>query len=161
MVARRKVVLRSVIGSAILGVLLLIALVNFAPDATPFSPNNYGWNGVRDLVSGYPVQFTNTLGGLKAQRSVLLIMQPVYPFSQGEAQDVYNFALDGGVVVLAGNSVASDSLLQAMGAGITVQEQYGVRDATYNWKGQTLPVALVNPPAVLAFSFLKGLTGVA
>lgn len=148
-------------GSAIIGVLLFVALVNFAPDATPYSPNNYGWNGVRNLASHYPVQFTNSLGSLETHRAVLLIMQPVYSFSQDEAQEVYNFALDGGIVVLAGNSVASNSLLQAMGSGIAIQGQYAILDSTYNWKAQTLPVALVNPPAVKAFSFLAGLKGVA
>jgi hypothetical protein len=161
MVAGRDLVLRSVIGSAILGVLLIIALVNFAPDASPYSPDNYGWNGVRDLASHYPVQFVNSLGGLKTQRAVLLIMQPANSFSQNEARDVYNFTFDGGTVVLAGNSVASNSLLQAMGTAITIQGQYSIRDATYNWKGQTLPVALVNRSAVKTFGFLASLNGVA
>jgi len=161
MVARRSVVLRSVIGSAILGVLLFIALVNLAPDATPYSPNNYGWNGVRNLTSHYRVQFINSLGGLKSQKAVLLIIQPVYSFSQNDAQDVYKFALDGGTVVLAGDSAASNSLLQAMSTGIAIRGQYGILDATYNWKGQTLPVTLVNQSAVTEFSFLAGLKGIA
>jgi hypothetical protein len=158
---RRSAVLRSVIGSAILGVLLVIALVNLAPDATPYSPDNYGWNGVRDLTSHYPVQFTNSLGGLKTQRAALLIMQPVYPFSQKEAQEIYKFALSGGIVVVAGDSAPSNSLLQAMGTGIAIQGQNSVRDATYNWKGQTLPVALIQQSAVKPFGFLAGLKGVA
>ena len=161
MLARRDFVLRSVIGSAILGVLLIIALVNFAPDASPYSPNNYGWNGVHDLASHFPVQFVGSLGGLKTQKAVLLIIQPANSFSQSEAQEVYLFAFDGGTVVLAGNSVASNSLLQAMGTAITIQGQYSIRDATYNWKGQTLPVALVNQTLRTAFSFLAGTDAVA
>jgi hypothetical protein len=161
LVARRSFVLRSAIGSAILGVLIVIALANFAPDASPYSPNNYGWNGVRDLASHYPVQFVNSLVGLKNQRAVLLIMQPANSFSPSQAQEVYLFAFDGGRVVLAGDSPALNSLLQAMGTAVTIQGQYSIRDATYNWKGQTLPVALVNQSLVNAFGFLAGLNGVA
>src|SRR5207244_13399529 len=73
----------------------------------------------------------------------------------------YNFTLNERVVVLAGKTAASNSLIQEMGSGITVQGQYAIRDATYNWKGQTLPVALFNPPAAKGFSFLAGLSGVA
>jgi hypothetical protein len=161
MVASRDLVMRSAIGSSLLGVLLFVALVNFAPDASPYSPDNYGWNGVHELASHYPVQFINSLGGLKTHKAVLLIMQPANSFSQSEAQEVYLFASDGGTVIVAGDTAASNSLLQAMGTAITIQGQYSIRDATYNWKGQTLPVALVNQSLVRDFSFLKGLSGIA
>src|SRR5271154_4839308 len=161
MATRRNFTARSAIGSAILGVLLVMALANFAPDASPYSPNNYGWNGVRDLTSHYPVEFINSLGGLRTQDSVLLIMQPVSFFTQNEVQEVYKFTHDGGIAVVAGYSAPSNSLLQAMGTGIAIQGQYEIRDATYNWKGQTLPVVLVNQSATRAFGFLGGLKGIA
>jgi hypothetical protein len=161
MKARREFLLRSVVGSALLGLLFVVALVNFAPDASAYSSNNYGWNGVHDLASHYPIQFVNSLAGLKTQDAVLLIMQPANSFSQSEAQEVYFFTFDGGTVVLAGNSVASNALLQAMGTAITIQGPYSVRDATYNWKGQTLPVAIINQSLAKEFNFLAGVNGVA
>ena len=161
MVTQRSALVRSAVGSAVLGVLLVTALVSFAPDAAPYSPNNYGWNGVRDLASHYSVQFVDSLGGLDPRGAELLIMQPVYSFTQGEAHDVSSFARSGGTVVLGGDSASLNSLLQDMGTGIAVQGQYGVQDATYNWKGEDLPLALVNPPAAQAFGFLAGVKGVA
>jgi hypothetical protein len=161
MVTQRSVLVRSAVGSAVIGVLIFVALVNFAPDATPYSPNNYGWNGVRDLATHYRVQFVDSLGGLKPREAALAIMQPVDSFTQDEAQEVYSFVLGGGTVVVAGDSPSSNSLLQAMGTGIAIQGQYGIEDATYNWKGEDLPVALVNPSAAQAFTFLASVKGVA
>lgn len=159
---RGSVVVRSVIGSMIIAILLFVILVSYAPDATPFSPNNYGWNGIQAVASSYPLSFTNSLGNLNTQqKAVLVIMQPVHPFSQADAQDVYNFALRGGTVVIADSSGVSNSLLQKAGIGITIQGQYMIQDATYNWKGQTLPTALVVPSALQISGFLAGVSGVA
>jgi hypothetical protein len=155
----RSAIVRSVIGSAIIALLVFVALVAYAPDATPFSPNNYGWNGIHDIASSYPLSFTNSLGNLKTQpRAVLVIMQPVYPFSQTDANNVRNFALGGGTVVIADSTGESNSLIQNAGIGITIQGNYTILDDTYNWKGPTLPSILVFPAAQTGF--LSGVKGI-
>jgi hypothetical protein len=153
---------RSVLLSVVVAALLFVALVAYAPDATAFSPNNYGWNGLQTVASKYDLHFTASLAGLGAgQRTVLIVMQPVSPFTSADAQDVGSFLRQGGTVVVADNNGMSNSLLQGLGLGIAVQGQYAVLDSTYNWKENTLPTILVYPFAQKQFPFLSGVQGVA
>jgi hypothetical protein len=155
------VVARSFAGSVLVGFLLFVVLVAYAPDAVAFSPNNYGWNGMEAVASKYDLKFTNSLANLNQQNSILLIIQPLEPFSPSDALSVTSFVSNNGTVLIADSGGLSNSLLKQMGIGVTIESQYAVWDATYNWKNQNLPTSLVTPSASETYGFLSGVSGVA
>ncbi len=160
--SERGLVYRSAAGSAVVAIMLFVLLVSFAPDATWFSPNNYGWNGIQGVASIYPLQFTSGVPSIPTgKNAVLIIMQPVNRFSQPEAQDVRNFVTRGGTVIVADGSGVSNSLLREMNLGVTIQDQYAVHDPAYNWRAQALPIALVVPSSASQFRFLADVKGIA
>jgi hypothetical protein len=122
--------------------LIFIVLVQYAPDSVAFSPNNYGWNGLQGVSSAYHANFTTSLSSLPT-RAVLAILQPSVSFSSADANSVKSFLLGGGTVLVADNSGVANSLLERMGAGITIESQYSISDPVYNWKAGSDPTALV------------------
>jgi uncharacterized membrane protein len=157
----RGVALRSVLASLVIATIAFILLVEFAPDSLPFSTNNYGWNGMQQVVSHYSITPVSSLGGLQPQHSVLLFLQPTINFSQGDAIAVEQFAQGGGVVLIASSSGAANGLLRAVGVGVVVESQYAVNDPAYNWKGSAFPTILVFPGAGDQFSYFRGVSGIA
>ena len=158
----RSTVARSVIFSVVVATLLFVALVAYAPDATTFSPNNYGWNGLQSVASQYDLHYVDSLAGLDAtHHDVLIVMQPASPFTSTDVQNVGTFLEKGGTVVVADSYGVSNSLLQGLRVGITIQGQYAALDSIYNWKDKTLPTALVYPSAQKQFGFLSGVEAVA
>ena len=156
------IIARSAILSVGLASLLFVTLVVYAPDATAFSPNNYGWNGLHSVASQYDLHFVDSLAGLDAtQGAVLVVMQPVSPFTSSDARNVDSFLNQGGTVVVADSNGGSNTLLQGLGLGIAVQGQYAALDSVYNWKDKTLPTALVYPSAQKQFNLLSGVGAVA
>ena len=152
----------SVVLSVVLATLLFVVLVAHAPDATAFSPNNYGWNGLQSVSSLYDLHFADSLAGLDAtHHSVLIVMQPASPFTATDAQNVGSFLRGGGTVVVADSDGVSNSLLQALGLGIGIQGQQAALDSIYNWKDKTLPTALVYPAAQKQFRFFAGVQAIA
>ncbi len=158
----RSTVARSVIFSVVVATLLFAALVEYAPDATAYSPNNYGWNGLQSVASQYDLHYVDSLAGLDAtHHDVLVVMQPAAPFTSTDAQNVGSFLQRGGTVVVADSYGVSNSLLQGLGVGIAIQGQYAALDSIYNWKDKTLPTALVYPSAQKQFGFLSGVEAIA
>jgi hypothetical protein len=137
---------RSLIGSAIIGFLVFILLISSAPDAVPYSSNNYGWNGAHNLYSSYHVIQINSVSNLNSQnesKSVLLIVQPVSNYSLAESDAIKHYLDSGGFVVIADSLGESNALLNSLGVGITVDDNLMIQDQTYNWKNPSLPTALI------------------
>ena len=135
---------RGILVAIILAALAFVILVQYAPDNVPFSPNNYGWNGLQGVSSAYDVNFTTSLSALPT-KTVLAILQPSVGFSTADANSVKTFLLGGGTVLVADKSGIANSLLQGLGAAITIESQFSISDPVYNWRASTLPTALVLP----------------
>ena len=157
----RALAARSILASLVIALIIFILLVLFAPDASPFSSNNYGWNGIQQVSSHYAITPVSSLAGLQPEHSVLLLMQPTVNYTQGDASAVERFAQGGGVVLVADSSGGVNGLLQAIGAGVRVESQYAINDPTYNWGSEGFPTVLVLPNAVQQFGFLAGVNGIA
>jgi hypothetical protein len=136
----------------VLAVILFIALLAYAPDAVPFSTNNYGWNGLQQVSSQYSLHPIGSFNDLQStNRSVLLIDGPVSSFTPGQASAALDFVKSGGTLVVADSSGSSNSLLGLMHAGIKIESGLAVYDNVYNWKAPSLPNSLVLPAASGAF----------
>lgn len=151
---------RAMVGAVILGVFAFVALVQFAPDSVAFSPNNYGWNGLRDVATTYNVNFTTDIS-IVPSNSTLVLAQPVLNYSGSYVSSVRSFLEKGGTVLLAAKSPFADSLLAGLGSGISIESEYLVNDQTYNWKSSSVPTALVLPAAKSEFKFLANVSGIA
>ena len=149
---------RGILAAILLAVLAFVVLVQYAPDSVAFSPNNYGWNGLEGIASAYNVNLTTSLSSLPT-RAVLAILQPSVDFGSANANSVRSFLLGGGTVLVADKSGVANSLLEGIGAGITIESQYSISDPVYNWKGQTVPTALVLQTAHEAY--LANVSGIA
>jgi hypothetical protein len=149
---------RGILIAVILAIFAFVLLVQYAPDSMAFSPNNYGWNGLQGVSSTYNVNFTTSLSSLPT-KAVLAILQPSVSFSVADANSVKDFLLGGGTVLVADKSGVANSLLQGIGSSITIESQYTISDAVYNWKASTVPTALVLP--ALHASYLANVSGIA
>ena len=152
--------IRGMLAAIILSVLAFVLLVQYAPDSVAFSPNNYGWNGLQGVSSAYHVKFTTSLSSLPT-RAVLAILQPSVSFSSAYANSVRSFLLGGGTVLVADKSGVANSLLDRIGASITIESQYSISDSVYNWKAKSVPTALVPPGAVSRATYLANVSGIA
>jgi Domain of unknown function (DUF4350) len=146
--SRRSHFLRnSVAGSFIIAILILIALISFAPDSTPYSPNNYGWNGTRTISTQYSITEINSFSGIPvSSKSTILIIGPAKEISQGDANFLKIFVAGGGELVIADSSGFSNSLLSEMGLGIKISSGVLV-DSLYNWKSPEFPIGFATPDA--------------
>ena len=149
---------RGIVAASVLAVLAFILLVQYAPDSVAFSPNNYGWNGLRDVAAEFSLNYTTSLSTLPAD-GVLAVLQPSQNFSPADAQAVRNFLLGGGTVLVADKSGVANSLLRGLGAAIAIESSITISDSVYNWKSASVPTALVLP-AVRA-SYLANVSGIA
>jgi uncharacterized protein DUF4350 len=154
-------VARSILASLVVALIIFILLVLLAPDAVPFSSNNYGWNGIEQVSAHYTITPVSSLVGLQPERSVLLMLQPTVNYSQGDASAVKQFARGGGVVLVAGSSSLVNRLLQSIGAGVLVQSQFAINDPAFNWRSSDFPTVLVLPNTAQQFRFLTGVNGIA
>ncbi|MEM3857726.1 MAG: DUF4350 domain-containing protein, partial [Thermoprotei archaeon] len=102
------------------------AMVYVAPDSTPFSPNNYGWNGLHGLYTYFHVHSvdgaTALSGSANAGGSVLLEVNPAYPFSTAEIDAMSTFVADGGTLVVAASPGLNEAnqLLSSLNVGIRI-----------------------------------------
>lgn len=151
---------RALVASLILASLAFVILVQYAPDSVAFSPNNYGWNGMEQVATTYKVNFTTSLSSVPSD-AVLLVAQPSVNFSSAEAASVKAFLGGGGTLLVADRSGVANSLLEKLGAAISIESKYTISDSTYNWKSAAEPTALVIPGAKSEYSFLDNVTGVA
>jgi len=149
---------RGILAAIILAVIAFVILVQYAPDSVAFSPNNYGWNGLQGVSSACSVNLTTSLSSLPT-KSVLAILQPSVNFSSADANSVKSFIQGGGTVLVADKSGVADSLLNGIGAAIMIQSQYSISDPVYNWKGRTVPTALVLPSSHA--TYLANVSGIA
>ncbi len=157
-----KPIFRSIVGSIILGLIVFILVVGYAPDSVAYSPNNYGWNGLHSIYSTYSMQTVTSLSNLSpGPKSVLLIIEPVSSFSEADSLIVQNFVQHGGTLVVGDSIGTANSLLQGMGIGIRVDTNLTVADPLYNWKAPLLPVSAVPPAEAQSYSFLSGVEGIA
>lgn len=147
---------RSVVAAAMLSLLVFATLVEYAPDSTPYSPNNYGWNGTEQIVSAYHVTFADSLSSLPGGRAVLVELQPTDAYTGSDAREVATFVSGGGTLLVAGSSGFANGLLAALGTGIAIESGVVVNDAVYNWRAQGFPLALVIPGRAASFQFLQG-----
>ena len=149
---------RGILAAIMLAVLAFVLLVQYAPDSVAFSPNNYGWNGLQGISSAYNVNLTASFSSFPT-KSILAILQPSVNFSSSDANSVKSFILGGGTVLVADKSGVANSLLSGMGAAIMIESQFSISDPVYNWKGQSVPTALVLPTVHAAY--LANVTGLA
>lgn len=151
----RGQIAKSIGGGIIIGVLVFISIAALAPDAVPFSTNNYGWNGLQQVASAYSIKPVDSIDGAMSG-GVLLIIAPTTGFSQTFASAALNFVKSGGVLVVTDGYGTSNTLLSEMGVGITIQN-YAVFDPAYNWKAPSLPIALIEPSASRFLSNVRAL----
>lgn len=151
---------RSVAGAVVVGLLMFVVLVLYAPDSVAFSPNNYGWNGIEGISSAYRVSFASSLSSVPPG-AVLVIMQPSINFSKADVEAVGAILAGGGTVVVADKSGVANSLLTGLGSGITIESGYSIDDPLFNWRTSTLPTALLTPGAASLFPFASGVSGIA
>ena len=151
---------RALAAAAMLGLLLFVVLVLYAPDSVAYSPNNYGWNGIEGISSAYHVNFTTSLASVPA-KSVLVIMQPNVNFTSADVDAVRRLLAGGGTAVVADRSGVANSLLTGLGSGITIQSEYSISDPIYNWKARSLPTALIDPAIASQFLLAENVSGIA
>ncbi len=152
---------RSAVAAGAFAFLAFVLLVAYAPDAVPYSPNNYGWDGIEGVSSAYSVTFVNSLSSLPSGRTVLVEVQPTTSFSPDDIKAVARYVSSGGTLLVADSSGFANGLLQGLGTGIVIEDQLAVNDPIYNWKAQELPIALVVPGEAAAFPFLRGVQEIA
>ncbi len=152
---------RTLAAAGIVAFLAFLLLVAYAPDAVPYSPNNYGWNGIEGVSSAYNVVFASSLASLPSGRTVLVELQPTTSFSPNDVKAVARYVSGGGTLLVADSSGDANGLLQGLGTGITIEDQLAVNDPIYNWKAPQLPVALAIPGKASSFPFMKGVQEIA
>ncbi|MHB8567866.1 MAG: DUF4350 domain-containing protein [Nitrososphaerales archaeon] len=134
---------KSVLGSMVIGLVIFVLLLSLAPDAVPYSGNNYGWNGMQQVDTTFHVTpITSLSSAVPGPRSVLLIVAPTAEFSLADALSALNFAKGGGTIVITDSSGYSNSLLANMSAHVFIAQNV-VEDPLYNWKSPRLPIALI------------------
>jgi hypothetical protein len=147
---------KPIIASIIIGIILFLALVSYAPDAVPFSTNNYGWNGLEQIAAQYSIHPIDSISNAtllhRGTGAVLLVIAPVSNFTVAEAGYALSFVKSGGTLIVADSSGFSNTLLGAMGVAIGIQSAYALYDSLYNWKAASLPEAIILPSAVSTFS---------
>ena len=151
---------KGIVAALVLAVLTFTVLVQYAPDSVALSPNNYGWNGLQGVASAYNLNFTTTLTGLPAD-GVLVILQPSVNYSSADANSVRSFLLGGGTVLVADKSGVANALLRGIGSSISIEEHSSIGDPVYNWKGESLPTALVLPGTAADDQLVSNVTGLA
>jgi hypothetical protein len=151
---------RALTAAVVLGFFAFVLLIQYAPDAVAFSPNNYGWNGLQGVASTYTLTFTTTLSSVPP-KAVLVVTQPSVSFSGSDVATIRAFLLGGGTLLVADKSGVANSLLAGLGSAITIQSQSSISDRTYNWKSSSVPTALVLPSAKSQYRFLSNVTGIA
>ncbi len=157
----KKVLIDSMVGSFIIAVLIFVFLVSYAPDGTPYSVNNYGWNGLHAVSSKYSIhEIGALLDAPISNNTILLIVAPVAPFTPRDAAFVKQLVQYGGTLVIADSYGFANSLMSNMGLGIQIENKV-VLDSTYNWRSQDYPVALVNSGLSKSFPFLTNMSGIA
>lgn len=155
----KEILLESIVVSFVIGSLFFIALVSFAPNSTPYSLNNYGWNGMQALDSKYSIQQVSSISQVHASnKSVLLEIAPSSQFSYSSGILAKDFIESGGTMVVADSSGFSNSLLRDLGAQILVSGNT-IYDPVYNWKQKIVPLVLTSNQG--AYSFLSGVTALA
>jgi hypothetical protein len=152
--------IRAIAAAVSLSAIAFVLLVEYAPGNVPFSPDNYGWNGLQNVASTYRVNFTTSLATVPPN-AVLVVTQPSTAFSSDDAAAVKTFLQGGGTVLVADKSGVANTLLVRLDSAISIENQYSLTDSTYNWKSSSLPTALVLPEAVSKFRFLRNVTGIA
>jgi hypothetical protein len=156
----KGILLKSIVVSYVIAMLLFIVLVSFAPDSTPYSLNNYGWNGMHQLSTKYDVKEINSISQVPpSNKSVLLELAPSNQFSNASGQIAKYFVENGGTLIIADSSGFSNSLLRAIGAQILVSGD-AIYDPVYNWKQKIVPLVLTSNNNN-GFSFLNGVTSLA
>ncbi len=153
----------SLLASVIAGILIFLLLIGAAPDAVPFSPNNYGWNGIQQVASSFPITFVDSPALAKVSpqnRTVLLILQPILAFDNNDAEAILSFAEHGGILVVSDSSGVSNLLLHRLGLGVSIEQNLTIRDDTYNWKASSFPIALTSPGSISP-SLFSGTRGIA
>ena len=151
---------RGLVAAVLLAVLAFVLLVQYAPDSLAFSPNNYGWNGLQGVVSTYNVNFTTSLSGIPAN-GVLAILQPNINYTAADANSVRSFLMAGGTVLVADKSGVANTLLQGIGAGISIEKEFSISDSVYNWRAKSAPTALVLPGAATSAPYVANVSGLA
>jgi hypothetical protein len=157
----KKILINSLAGSVIIGILVFVFLVSYAPDGTPYSVNNYGWNGLHGVSSKYSIQEIGSLDNAPiSNNTVLLIIAPSSQFSSTDVSYAKQLVQLGGTIIIADSYGFTNSLMSEMGLGIQIQDKV-VIDSVYNWQSQNYPIALVNSVFSKSFPFLVNVTGIA
>src|SRR5487761_192416 len=158
-----KRIIKSVIGSIIIAILIFIVLLVFAPNATAFGTNNYGWNGLHEVSTSFSLKPINSFSAIPTANGheVLLVISPTSNFTQSDANNALDFVRRGGTLVITDTTGTANSLLGGMGVNIRIENNYVVNDPTFNWKTPSLPIALVEPLASQTYPFLSGVRGIA
>ncbi|HKW05702.1 MAG TPA: DUF4350 domain-containing protein [Nitrososphaerales archaeon] len=155
----KEILLESIVVSFVIGSLFFIALVSLAPNSTPYSLNNYGWNGMQALGSEYGIQEVSSISQVHgSNQSVLLEIAPSSQFSYSTGLLARDFLESGGTLVVADSSGFSNSLLRDIGAQILVSGNT-IYDPVYNWKQEIVPLVLTSNPG--ASPFLSGVNALA
>lgn len=174
----KAVYAKTVVVSVVIAILVFSAMVYVSPDSTPFSPNNYGWNGIRDFYTYFHVHSVDGAPALASSASsahaALLEVDPAYPFAAAEVSAISSFVAKGGTLVVAAvpGSNEANQLLSSLNVGVrilnvsvgvrvenvSVGDPLFYRDTLYN------PIALTGP--ALGYSglpgeqFVKGVKGI-
>ncbi len=163
----RKPLIRSILGSIVIGFIIFLVVGAYAPDSSAFSPNNYGWNGLHTIYTTYSFQPVNSLGDIKLppvtfqNRTVLLILQPATNFSNSDVLAVKSFLTAGGTVMVADNYGYSNFLLKQLKAGVQISKNLVVVDPLYNWKSPVLSVGAVPRSLSVSSRILTHVSGIA
>ncbi len=161
MASSRNQIFGSVIGSAGIAIIILVLLFSYAPDAVPFSSQNYGWNGLHQVNTAYEIHPVTALSSVPASRgNVMLVIAPTLNFTQAQANSATQFVIKGGTLVVADRTGIADTLLEGMGVSIYIDGNV-VKDTLYNWKSQSLPIAVTPSLINNTFPFLTNVKGLA
>jgi hypothetical protein len=163
----RRPLIRSILGSIVIGFIIFLVVGAYAPDSSAFSPNNYGWNGLHTIYTTYSFKPVNSLSDIKLppttfqNRTVLLIIQPATNFSSSDVLALKSFFRAGGTVMVADNYGYSNFLLEQLKAGVQISKNLVVVDPLYNWKSPVLSVGAVPHSLSVSNRILSHVAGIA
>ncbi len=156
----KEILLKSIAVSYIVASILFVVLISFAPNSTPYSLNNYGWNGMQQLASKYNIRQISSISQVPpSNKSILLEIAPSAQFSNSTGLVAKAFVESGGTLIVADSSGSSNSLLKQMGAQILVSGNT-IYDPVYNWKEKIVPLVLISNNHN-GYPFLNGVSSLA
>jgi len=125
------------VAAIIAAVTLLVVGFHLVSDTEEFSRYNHGWNGTSDFFSQINPYLSADIMQIsdlpEAGNATLLLIAPSGMYPATDIEEIRAFTETGNTLVIADETGMSNTILQGIGSGITIQPgMIGSIDRTYN-----------------------------